>query len=93
MRGRDVSNELTLKVKISQVLTIAFLETKSIVNHNSLLAGQNKITRTISLQRNSSYQGQWYLTFNKAGKNGLMKLRSDFRAAVSMKNRLHRESG
>ena len=39
------------------------------------------------------YQGQWYLTLNKAGKNGPMKLRSDFRAAVSIKNRLHRESG
>ena len=31
------------------------------------------------------YQGQWYLTLNKAGKNGPMKLRSDFRASVSMK--------
>ena len=38
-------------------------------------------------------QGQWYLTLNKAGKNGPMNLRSDFRAAVLMKNRLHRESG
>ena len=39
------------------------------------------------------YQGQWYLTLNKSGKNGPMKLRSDFRAAVSIKNRLHHESG
>ena len=39
------------------------------------------------------YQGQWYLTLNKSGKNGPMRLRSDFRAAVSLKNRLHRESG
>ena len=39
------------------------------------------------------YQGQWYLTLNKSGENGLMKLRSDFRAAVSVKNRLHHESG
>ena len=31
------------------------------------------------------YQGQWYLTLNKAGKNGCMKLRPDFRAAVLMK--------
>ena len=38
-------------------------------------------------------QGQWYLTLNKARKNGLMKLRSDFRAAVLMKNRLHHHSG
>ena len=63
-RGRDVAKELTLKVNISHVFTIAFSETKSIVDHNSQLAGQNKsaksgmnwqnkITRTISLQRNS----------------------------------------
>ena len=39
------------------------------------------------------YHGQWYLTLNKEGKNGPMKLRSDFRAAVLMKNRLHHESG
>ena len=42
MRGRDPARELTLKVDISQVFTIAFLETKSIVNHNSLSVGQNK---------------------------------------------------
>ena len=39
------------------------------------------------------YQGQWYLTLNKAGKNGPMKLRSVYRAAVLMKNRLQHESG
>ena len=38
------------------------------------------------------YQGQRYLTLNESGKNGPMKLRSDFRAAVSIKNRQHRES-
>ena len=45
-----------------------------------LTPGKEKIPRTM------------YLTLNKAGKNGPMKLRSDFRAAVSMKNRLHHES-
>ena len=39
------------------------------------------------------YQAQWYLTLNKPGKNGPMTLRSDFRAAVSVKNRLQHESG
>ena len=39
------------------------------------------------------YQKQWYLTLNKSGKNAPMRLRSDFRAAVTIKNRLHRESG
>ena len=36
---------------------------------------------------------QWYLTLNKSGKNAPVRLRSDFRAAVSIKNRLHQESG
>ena len=64
MRGRDAAEELTLKVNILQVFTIVFSEIKSIVNHNSQSDGQkksakrrtnlqNKITRTISLQRNS----------------------------------------
>ena len=40
------------------------------------------------------YQGLWYLTLNKAGKNGPMKLRPGYRAAVIMKkNRLRHESG
>ena len=39
------------------------------------------------------FQGQWYLTLNNSGKNAPMRLRSDFRAAVTIKNRLHRESG
>ena len=30
---------------------------------------------------------------NKSDKNWVMRLRPDFRAAVSLKNRLHRESG
>ena len=55
---------------------------------------KRKTTRTISLQRNSQdTKDNKYLTLNKAGKNGLMKLRSDFRADVLMKNRLHNESG
>ena len=39
------------------------------------------------------YQGQWFRALSKSGKNVLVKLRSDFRAAVTIKNRLHRESG
>ena len=42
MRGRDAAKELTPKVNISQLFTIAFSETKSIVNHNSKLAGPSK---------------------------------------------------
>ena len=63
IRGRDAAGKPTLKVNILQVFTIDVSETKSIVNHNSQLAGQKrakrwtnwqiKITRTISLQRYS----------------------------------------
>ena len=52
-------------------------------------------TYRLSKEEFKRYQGQWYLTLNKSGKNAPMKLRPDFRAAVSLslKNRLHRESG
>ena len=95
----------TLKVDILQVFTIDFSEIQFLVNHSSKSDGQNnsakrwtnlqkKTIRVISLQRNlKRHQGQRYLTLNKPGKNGPMRLRPDFRAAVSLKNRLHRESG
>ena len=47
----------------------------------------------LSREEFKRYQGQRYLTLNKSGKNAPMWLRSDFRAAVTIKNRLHRESG
>ena len=50
-------------------------------------------TYRLTPEEKKRYQGQGYLTLNEAGKNGPMKLRSDFRAAVSVKNRLHHESG
>ena len=56
------------------------------------LAQQNHTYRP-SKEEFERYQGQWYLTLNTSGKNAPMRLRSDFRAAVSIKNRLHRESG
>ena len=105
MRGRDAVRKSTPKVNILQVFTIDFSEIHFIVNHNSQSDGRNKsaksgmnlrkkIIHTNSLQRKGEdTKGQWYLTLNKAGKNGPMKLRPDFRAAVSIKNRLHRESG
>ena len=42
-------------------------------------------TYHLTPEEKKRYQGQWYLTLNKAGKNGPMKLRSDFRAVVLMK--------
>ena len=35
----------------------------------------------------------WYISLNKSGRNAPMKLRSDFREAFAIMNRLHRESG
>ena len=54
------------------------------------LAKQNHTYR-LSTEDFKRYQGQLYL--NKSGKNAPMRLRPDFRAAVSLKNRLHREPG
>ena len=39
------------------------------------------------------YRKNWYISLNKSGKNAPMRLRSDFRTAVTTMNRLHRESG
>ena len=50
-------------------------------------------TYKLTREEQRRYQGEWYLPLNKSGKNGLVKLRSEFRAAVSIKNRPHHESG
>ena len=42
IRGRDVAKELTVKKNITKEFTIVFKETKSIVNHNSKLAGPSR---------------------------------------------------
>ena len=42
-------------------------------------------TYRLSTEEFKRYQGQWYLTLNKSGKNERMRLRPDFRAAVSLK--------
>ena len=106
MRGRDAAIKSTLKVTFLQVFTIDFSEIQFIVNHNSQSDGQNKSAKSgmdelakedhtyrLTPEEKKRYQGQWYLTLNKAGKNGPMKLRSGFKAAVLMKNRFHHESG
>ena len=105
MRGRDAVRKSTLKVNISQVFTIDFSEIQ-FLRESQLAIGwseqqckewdelaQQDRTYRLTPEEKKRYQGQWYLTLNKAGKNVPMKLRSDFRAAVSMKNRLHHESG
>ena len=37
------------------------------------------------------YKKNWHISLNKSGRNAPMKLRSDFREAVTIMNRLHRE--
>ena len=49
-------------------------------------------TKTLIPEEKRRYKGRWYLTLNKERKNGPVKLRSDFRAAVLLKNRVHHES-
>ena len=74
------------------------------VIRNSKLAGlrrsasqwiywHRKTTPTVYPKRNLRDIKDWYFTLKKSGKNAPMRLRSDFRAAVTIKNRLHRESG
>ena len=42
-------------------------------------------TYHLSTEKFKRYQGQWYPTLNKSAQNGPMRLRPDFRAAVSLK--------
>ena len=80
---------LRYQVSRESQLAIGWTEQKCI--ETGELAKENR-THHLSTEEFKRYQGQWYLTLNKSGKDGSMRLRSDFRAAVSIKNRLHRES-
>ena len=46
-----------------------------------------------SSEEHERYKKNWCISLNKSGRNAPMKLRSDFREAVTIMNRLHRESG
>ena len=104
MPGRDAVRKSTLKVNILQAFTIDFSEIQFIVNHNSQSDGQNKSAKSgmnlqkktipiISLQRKRKDTKDNGILPEQIRQNGPMKLRSDFRAAVLMINRLHHESG
>ena len=47
----------------------------------------------LSREEHDRYKKNWCISLNKPGRNAPMKLRSDFRTAVTIMNRLHRESG
>ena len=81
MRGRDAVKKSTLKVNFAQVFTIHFSEIQFIVKCMEWdeLAKEDH-TYHLTSEEKKRYQGQWYLTLNKSGKNVPMRLRSDFRA-------------
>ena len=59
-----------------------------------LINWHKKTTLTVYPERNFwDIKKKGYLTLNKSGKNTPMRLRSDFRAAITIMNRLHQESG
>ena len=39
------------------------------------------------------YRKSWWISFNKSGKNGPVRDRSDFNDALTTLNRFHQESG
>ena len=95
-RGRDVSKS------ILKEFTIASNEIQYVVIRNPKLAGprrsashwHRKTTPTAHpLRKYERYRKNWYISLNKSGRNAPMRLRSDFRTAVTIMNRLHRESG
>ena len=103
--GLECVEEMLQESRLPRWTFHRFSEIQFIVNHNSQSDGQKKKgkewdefaqedhTYKLTPEERRRYKGQWYLTLYKAGKNGPMKLRSDYRAAVLMKNRLHHESG
>ena len=88
MRGRDAARKSTPKVNTLQIFTID-VQRSSL----SCITTRVRIVRTsakrwdelakedhtyhLSPEEKRKYKGQRYLTLNKTGKNGPMKLRSD----------------
>ena len=98
-RGRDVSKRIMME------FTIVSYEVQFFVIRNPKIGwtedkciamaklAQEDHSYHLSREEYLRYQKHWYFTLNKSGKNAPMRLRSDFRAAVTMMNRLHREPG
>ena len=66
-------------------LNIGWTEEKCIAIHKLT---QEDHSNRLSREEFLRYQKHWYLRLNKSGKNAPMRLRSDFRAAVTIMNRL-----
>ena len=86
------SRSISQRSRLSRITTRSRMD-RSKVQRVGMNFAQEDHTYRLTPEAKKRYQGQWYLILNKAGKNGPMKLRSDFRAAVSMKNRPHHEGG
>ena len=98
-RGRDVSKRTLIE------FTIISNEIQYIVIRNSKLAGPRRsASRWTNQQRKTTpiahplrsmrdKRKTVILSLNKSGRNARMKLRSDFREAVTSMHPLHRESG
>ena len=98
-RGGDVSKRILME------FTIVSNYIQYIVIRNSKLAGprrsasqwinwrQEDHSYRPSSEEYERYKKNWYISLNKSGRNAPMKLRSDFRTAVTLMNRLQRESG
>ena len=54
---------------------------------------QKDFTYRPSTEEFERYKKNWYISLNTSGRNAPMKLRSDFREALTNMRRLHRESG
>ena len=101
MRGRVAARTSTLKVNILQVFTIDFSEIQFIVNHKVAIGWTEQKSKEWNelAQKDQTYkleekiQRTMVSYSEQCRQNGPMKLQSDYRAAVMMKNRLHHESG
>ena len=99
MRGGDVSK------RNSKEFTIASNEIQHIVIRNSKIGwtdekciemdkvAQENHSYYPSSEEHERYRKNWYISVNKSGRNAKMKLRSDFREALTNMHRIHRESG
>ena len=98
-RGRDVSKRILMEFTIAlqrdpvhrdSQLKIGWTEEKCIAMDK---LAQEDHSYCPSSEEYERYKKNWYISLNKSGRNAPMKLRSDFRSAVTIMNRLHRESG
>ena len=99
-RGRDVSKRILMEFTIvsNEIQYAVIRNSKKIGWTEEKCIAMDKLAQEDhsycpSSEEYERYQKKWYISLTKSGKNAPMRLRSDFRAAVTIMNRLHRESG